>query len=159
VAPRLDLSDELQAALPSLRRAGGGSIINISSTAGLYGPLYCFAYVATKWAIRGMSKAAALELAPDGIRVNSVHPGTLSNGPTTGDVDPRRIPQGRFGEPAEVAGLVAFLASDAAAYITGSEYAIDGGEMLNLQNAMHRPTADEHTSPVSAREPESGAAQ
>ena len=122
----------MKAVVPSMRRAGGGSIVNISSIAGLHsaGGL---GYTASKFAIRGMSKAAAWHLGPDKIRVNSVHPGWMRTPQT--EVAPldwvsTLLPLRRIAEPGEVAKLVSFLASDDAAIITGSEYLIDGGAML-----------------------------
>jgi 3alpha(or 20beta)-hydroxysteroid dehydrogenase len=120
-----------------MRAAGGGSIVNISSIEGLTGAADCSAYAASKFAVRGMTKAAAQELGRFGIRVNSVHPGgiltrmVLENAET---MDPARaerylraLPLGRFGESIEVSRLVAFLASDESSYCTGSEFVADGG--------------------------------
>jgi 3alpha(or 20beta)-hydroxysteroid dehydrogenase len=124
----------MQAAIPALRRAApGGSIINISSVEGMAGMGGLGAYASTKFAIRGLTRAAALELGADGIRVNSVHPGAIRTPMTEvfGDSTPvgKIIPLQRVGTPADVAELVAFLASDAASYITGGEYLIDGGAL------------------------------
>lgn len=118
---------------PILRNSGGGSIVNISSTAGLVGIGDCFAYTASKFAVRGMTKAAALELAPHGIRVNSVHPGdTLT--PMIEDLagsaavpDLTSIPLRRFARPQEIAAAVCFLLSEASSYMTGAELVLDGG--------------------------------
>ncbi len=126
----------MQAAVPLLRAAGGGSIVNISSVAGLKGVAGAIGYSASKWAIRGMTKTAALELGAYGIRVNSVHPGTIDtamvNGPEFANIDRSSyfagLPVPRIGEAREVAELVAFLASDASAYCSGAEFVIDGGE-------------------------------
>ncbi|RDI54324.1 glucose 1-dehydrogenase [Nocardia mexicana] len=111
--------------------SGGGSIVDISSQAGLEGLMGHSAYGASKWGLRGLTKTAALELGPKGIRVNSVHPGPIATPMvpylTTGPGSFPTLPLQRTGLPAEVADLVAFLASDASAYITGAEIAIDGG--------------------------------
>jgi 3alpha(or 20beta)-hydroxysteroid dehydrogenase len=120
----------MQAVIPSMRRAGGGSIINASSTAGLAGFPHAVAYVGSKWAVRGMTKCAALELGADNIRVNSIHPGMIDTPMTTGFTpnDQQAIP--RAGTVEEVAKLVLFLASDDAGYCTGGEFVIDGGQVL-----------------------------
>jgi 3alpha(or 20beta)-hydroxysteroid dehydrogenase len=118
-----------------MRAAGGGSIVNTSSIAGLHGVAGALAYVATKFAVRGMTKAAAIELGPDGIRVNSVHPGAIDTPMIAtddyADVDREahfaKIPAGRIGRPDEVAHLALFLASDESTYCTGSEFVADGG--------------------------------
>src|SRR5712691_10101669 len=123
-------------ALPAMRQAGGGSIINISSTAGLVGSPYgSAAYTATKGAVRLFTKATAVQHAQDKIRCNSVHPGPIDTpmvrGPQT---DParlaalqERVPLGRLGSAEEVAYGVLYLASDESAFVTGSELVIDGG--------------------------------
>ncbi|MFJ8996196.1 glucose 1-dehydrogenase [Streptomyces sp. NPDC102279] len=124
----------MQAVVPSMRRAGGGSIINISSMGGLIASPGAIAYAATKWAVRGMTKAAALDLAQYGIRVNSVHPGVirtpmLEANLSAAGIDALRqvTPVGRLGEPEEVSHLVMYLASDDSSYSTGSEFVVDGG--------------------------------
>jgi 3alpha(or 20beta)-hydroxysteroid dehydrogenase len=126
----------MQAVIPAMTEAGGGSIVNTSSTAGLSGMAGTIAYTASKFAVRGMTKCAAIELGPRGIRVNSVHPGGIDTEMTRSvagfeDVDSAAVygglPLGRVGQPAEVAELVAFLASDASSYCTGGEFLIDGG--------------------------------
>lgn len=127
----------MRAVVPALRAAGGGAIVNISSVAGLQGVAGAMAYVASKWAIRGMTKAAAIELGPDGIRVNCVHPGVIDTpmirSPQFADIDPndacRGFPLARVGLPEEVAEMVAFLASDAASYSSGAEFLVDGGAL------------------------------
>jgi len=118
----------MRAAAPAMRAAGGGSIVNISSTAGLRGTGMPHAYAASKWAVRGMTKAAAAELAPDRIRVNSVHPGFIDTPMISGGHSDlaARVPLGRLGTPEEVADLVLFLAADASGYVSGAEIAIDG---------------------------------
>jgi 3alpha(or 20beta)-hydroxysteroid dehydrogenase len=114
-----------------MRDAGRGSIINISSIAGLVGSEVALAYGATKWAVRGMTKSAARELARDNVRVNSVHPGIIDTPMLEefGDMLPsvkERIPMGRPATADEVADLVLFLASDESRYCSGHEFVIDG---------------------------------
>jgi 3alpha(or 20beta)-hydroxysteroid dehydrogenase len=121
----------MKAVTPSMTRAGGGAIVNISSTAGLQGQPFLGAYVASKWAVRGLTKSAAIDLGPKGIRVNSVHPGGIDT-PMIGGLDTeapfyKRLPIPRIGAPSEAAAAVLFLASDEASYITGAELAVDGG--------------------------------
>ena len=121
----------IQAVIPAMRAAGGGSIVNISSTAGLRGYYGHGVYGATKWGLRGMTKVAAVELGADKIRVNSVHPGPIRTDmmPQTEEsmARYRTLPLQRHGEPEEVSELVVFLASDASSFITGMEHVIDGG--------------------------------
>lgn len=125
----------MQAVTPTMTAQGRGSIVNVSSIAGLQGVAGALPYVATKWAIRGMTKAAAIELGPSGIRVNSVHPGVIDTPMTRNDdfdaVDADAVfagfPLRRIGSAGEVAEMVAFLASDASAYCTGAEFVVDGG--------------------------------
>lgn len=120
----------MKAAIPALRAAGGGSIVNTSSTAGLTGFAGGAAYVASKWAVRGMTKVAALELGRDNIRVNSVHPGPIDTPMIAGlnlGVGRNDQPIARVGTVDEVAKLMLFLASDDSSYCTGSEFVIDGG--------------------------------
>lgn len=122
----------MQAVIPGMRRSGG-AIVNICSTAGLVGFTDIFPYVASKWAVRGMTKAAALELAEFGIRVNSIHPGDIETDMIAGAADTgavpaiSEIPLGRYGRPREISDLVAFLISDFSSYITGAELTADGG--------------------------------
>ena len=125
----------MRAVVPAMRESGGGSIINISSNAGIEGVQGVIGYVASKWAIRGMTKTAALELGRYGIRVNSVHPGGVAT-PMIGADDFDSVDQDavwsaqpipRVGQPEEIANLVLFLASDESSYSTGSEFVADGG--------------------------------
>ena len=121
----------MKSVTPSMVRAGGGAIVNISSSAGLQGQPFLGAYVASKWAVRGLTKSAAIDLGPKGIRVNSVHPGGIET-PMIAGTDSeapfyKRLPVPRIGQPDEVAEAVLFLASDAASYVTGAELAVDGG--------------------------------
>jgi 3alpha(or 20beta)-hydroxysteroid dehydrogenase len=120
----------MRTAVPAMRKAGGGSIVNISSVAGLVGNPYSIGYAASKWAVRGMSRSAALGLAPDGIRVNSVHPGVIRT-PMTESFDLSKTsglsPLGRLGEPVDVADMIVYLASDESSFVTGAELVVDGG--------------------------------
>ena len=124
-----------KAAIPELRNAGGGSIINMSSVAGLVGDHNSTAYTASKGAVRLLTKSTAVQYAAEGIRVNSVHPGTIET-PMTADmlVDEsyrqdriRRTPLGRLGQSEDVAMGVLYLASDESSFVTGAELVIDGG--------------------------------
>ncbi|WP_042419297.1 glucose 1-dehydrogenase [Streptacidiphilus anmyonensis] len=123
----------MKTAIPALRAAGGGSIVNISSAAGLMGLALTAGYGASKWGVRGLSKIGAVELGTERIRVNSVHPGmtytpmTAATGIRQGEGNYPNTPMGRVGEPAETAAATVFLLSDAASYITGAELAVDGG--------------------------------
>lgn len=118
----------MKSVIPSMKRNGGGSIITVSSTAGIVGYANFFAYTTTKFAVRGMTKAAALDLAKYNIRVNSVHPGDTET-PMIADkgYSADAVPLKRFAQPEEIASLVLFLLSDEAGYITGAEHIIDGG--------------------------------
>lgn len=123
----------MKAVVPAMERAGSGSIVNISSGAGLRGSPQAFAYSATKWALRGMTKSAAIDLARKKIRVNSVHPGPIDTEmlnvrtPEQNEARLKMVPMKRQGTADEVAQLVLFLLSDESTYITGAEVAIDGG--------------------------------
>lgn len=118
----------IHAVAPALRRAGGGVIVNTSSTAGLQGYAGLAAYVSSKWGVRGLTKAAALDLAADKIRVVSLHPGPIRTPMTEAlsDEIAAAQPIARFGEADEVARMVRFLLTEAT-YSTGSEFVIDGG--------------------------------
>lgn len=118
----------MRVAVEPMTAAGGGSIINVSSVEGLRGAPAIHPYVASKWAVRGLTKSAALELAPLNIRVNSIHPGLVRT-PMTATLpdDIVTIPLGRPAEAGEVSGFVVFLASDESSYATGSEFVMDGG--------------------------------
>lgn len=120
-------------ASPLMRASGGGSIINVSSIAGMTAH-FDAAYAASKWGLRGLTKVAAVEYVDWNIRVNSIHPGQIENTSFVRDAFPghveatrRAIPMGRQGTPDECAQLVLFLASDEASFITGAEISIDGG--------------------------------
>ena len=120
----------MQTAARPMKRNRSGSIINISSIGGMRGASACFAYGATKWAVRGMTKGAAQELGPFGIRVNSIHPGVIDT-PMMADQDldaiASRVPLGRYANADEVAKLALWLASDDSAYASGAEFVLDGG--------------------------------
>lgn len=122
-----------------MREAGGGSIVNVSSTEGFVGAAGLSAYSASKFGVRGLTKAAARELGAYGIRVNSIHPGAILTSMVTDDPELvgakagqaetflRALPLGRMGDVEEVPGLVVFLASDESRYCTGGEFVVDGG--------------------------------
>jgi 3alpha(or 20beta)-hydroxysteroid dehydrogenase len=127
----------MRAVAPVMRAGGGGSIINTSSVAGLVGNT-AIAYAASKWAIRGMTRSAALQLGPHGIRVNSIHPGTIDTPMIHADFDNAEgeqmrqsyaagLPARRLGTVDDITGLALFLASDESAYCTGAEFIVDGG--------------------------------
>lgn len=123
----------MRAATDALIAAGGGSIINTSSIEGLRGTPWAHGYVASKWGLTGLTKSAAMELAPNGIRVNSLHPGRVST-PATDQMpeDLIPIPLGRPGQPEEIASFVVFLASDESSFATGAEFVIDGGTINQI---------------------------
>lgn len=120
----------LRAVVPGMRQRGGGSVINIASAAAMGGHNFG-AYATTKWALRGMGRSAALELAPQGIRVNTVCPGLfvteINRDQPYLSALTAQVPMARAGLPHEVGAMVCYLASDAAGYVTGQEFVIDGG--------------------------------
>jgi 3alpha(or 20beta)-hydroxysteroid dehydrogenase len=130
----------MRAVVPSLRRAGGGAIVNVSSVAGLKAHPGAIAYVASKFAVTGMSKVAALDFAKDKIRVNSVHPGLIDTpmvrpassapGPDPVAQFAATLPIPRASQPEEIAQVILFLASDAASFCTGAAFTADGGWTL-----------------------------
>ena len=125
----------VRAVIPTMTENGGGSIVNASSIEGLGGMAFLSAYTSSKFAVRGFTKAAALELGPQGIRVNSVHPGMIDTGMTRDlGVDDeamkfgaKRVALKRVGYPEDIAPLYVYLASDESSFVTGAEFAIDGG--------------------------------
>lgn len=124
----------IKAVLPSMQRADGGAIVNISSVAGLFAIPNHLAYSASKFAVTGMTRTAAVDLGKYGIRVNSVHPGAVATPMATragvdvlaGEVT-KNFPIPRVGQPCEIAKVIAFLASDASSYCTGASFVADGG--------------------------------
>ena len=127
----------MQAVVASMKAAGSGSIINVSSIEGLRGAPMVHPYVASKWAVRGLAKSAALELGRRNIRVNSLHPGFIRT-PMTEHFpeDMLTIPLGRSGQPEEVSTFVVFLASDESRYATGAEFVMDGGLVNDVPHKL-----------------------
>lgn len=125
----------MQAAVASMKAAGSGSIINVSSVEGLRGAPMVHPYVASKWAVRGLAKSAALELGRHKIRVNSLHPGFIRT-PMTEHFpeDMVTAPLGRPGQSDEVAAFVVFLISDESSFATGSEFVVDGGLVTDVNH-------------------------
>ncbi len=123
----------MKAVAPQMIEQHSGSIVNISSVGGLRGASACYTYAATKWAVRGMTKGAAIELGPHGIKVNSIHPGIIDT-PMMGGTDldglasTIGVPLQRYAQPEEVAKLALWLVSDDNSYSTGAEFVIDGGQ-------------------------------
>lgn len=122
-----------RAVVPTMKAQGSGSIINISSVEGMRGSPGLHGYTASKFGVRGLSQSLAVELGPFGIRVNSVHPGFIQTDMTT-RIDPAQldIPLGRPGVPADVAGTIVFLASEASAFTSGAEFVVDGGMIAGI---------------------------
>jgi 3alpha(or 20beta)-hydroxysteroid dehydrogenase len=129
----------MRAVAPAITEAGGGTIVNISSVAGMTGVAGSIAYTASKWAVRGMTKTAALELGPHGIRVNSIHPGGVDT-PMIADLLAAR-PEvasgshyggGRIGTVAEIATIALFLSNDESSMCTGSEFVADDGSLAGI---------------------------
>jgi 3alpha(or 20beta)-hydroxysteroid dehydrogenase len=120
----------MKAVAPTMIRQGSGSIVNLSSVGGLGGSSPAFAYGATKWAVRGMTRGAAQELGPHGIRVNAILPGSIESRMIENmdhGVLAKAAPLGRIAEPVEIAKVSLWLASDESAYATGADFVIDGG--------------------------------
>jgi 3alpha(or 20beta)-hydroxysteroid dehydrogenase len=127
----------MQASVEAMKAAGGGSIINVSSIEGMRGAVMVHPYVASKWAVRGITKSAALELGPHQIRVNSIHPGFIRTPMTKHFPDNMlTIPLGRPGQSEEVSTFVVFLASDDSRYATGAEFVMDGGLVNDVPHKM-----------------------
>ena len=126
----------MRAVIEPMKAAGGGSIINIASVAGLNGTGSLFAYASTKWAVRGMSKAAAFELARYKIRVNTICPGVIDTPMNDGNSERmmevllKTTPMRRMGEPREIAEAAVYLASPSASFVTGADLVVDGGMAL-----------------------------
>ncbi|MEE2037028.1 SDR family oxidoreductase [Nocardiopsis sp. CT-R113] len=131
----------IKAVTPSLRRAGGGVIVNIASTMANGGTAMYAPYVASKWAVRGLTRSAALELGRDGIRVNSIHPGVVSTplihepsapgaAPISDFYSPEPFAVPRLAEPEDITRLLLFVTSEDASFATGSEFVLDGGLLL-----------------------------
>jgi 3alpha(or 20beta)-hydroxysteroid dehydrogenase len=129
----------MQKALP-LMKAKGGTIVNVSSISGLLGRPNQPAYLASKWAVRGLTRAAAMEFAPYGVRVNAIVPGLIAtemtlraHGEARINRRGRALPVGRPGTPSDIAELLLFLASPASAFCNGAEFVCDGGETTAMR--------------------------
>jgi 3alpha(or 20beta)-hydroxysteroid dehydrogenase len=140
----------MRSSYPSLRRSGGGSVINVSSLQGREADVGLVPYVAAKFGVRGITKAAAVEWGRDGIRVNAIFPGFTATALTTGIPDhllgriPLQVPgrPDRLGLPADIAALATFLASDRSSYVTGAEIVVDGGKSVRFPSSSHDYTSD-----------------
>jgi 3alpha(or 20beta)-hydroxysteroid dehydrogenase len=129
----------IRAAVEPMTVAGGGSIINVSSIGGLSGTAWSHGYVASKFAVRGLAKSAALELAEHNIRVNSLHPGHILTAMVEDLPDDYfTIPLGRPGDLLDVSTFVLFLASDESSYATGAEFVVDGGVVADVPHTSRR---------------------
>ena len=132
----------MKAVIPSMRKAGGGSVINISSVDGVRGAMTGSAYCAAKHAVEGLTKAACVEYGPYNIRVNNINPGIIKTPMSEGEADPalveflrqmeKGIPLARRADPEEVSGPVVFLASDNSSYVTGTSLVVDGGYICHI---------------------------
>jgi 3alpha(or 20beta)-hydroxysteroid dehydrogenase len=123
----------IRAVVKPMKEAGRGSIINVSSIEGLAGTIALHGYTTSKFGVRGLTKSAALELGPSGIRVNSIHPGLIRTPMVEGVPDDLlQTALGRAADPGEVSNLVVYLASDEASFSTGSEFVVDGGATAGL---------------------------
>jgi 3alpha(or 20beta)-hydroxysteroid dehydrogenase len=119
----------IQAVIPAMRRAGGGSIVNFGSLGAMQAFPLMSGYVASKWAVRGLTKAAAIELGVHGIRVNAVHPGQITTPMTAGaHMETDHVALKRLGVPEDIADIVVFLAGAESRFVTGADIVADGGE-------------------------------
>ena len=132
----------IAASLDALKAGAPSSIVNVSSTAGLHGYAGLAGYTASKFGVRGLTKAAALELAAHGIRCNSVHPGAVATPMTAAiDASQHHVAMRRMGRPDELSHLIVFLASDESSFSTGAEFVADGGESAGLAPHIDTPVA------------------
>ncbi|MFF5077771.1 SDR family oxidoreductase [Actinoplanes sp. NPDC000266] len=139
-----------RAVIPGMKAAGGGAIVNISSFAGLIGTPNAADYTTSKFAVRGFTKAVAMEVAAHGIRVNSVHPGYIRTpilGPLGDEVVHGKVALDRMAAPEEVTRMVLFVASDEAGYSTGSEFVVDGGWSAGSPVGIGQTNAAFHDAP------------